>query len=249
VFSPHFLNFLTLVLRPLLSISQTKNLDILWTADKYCFRHSKVFNIWNFRLRPQETRLLEGRLTVHKSGIAIIVTGLLIVLMILSLLTRPDQGKAFTEGAKDSRSQKAHELPKGELDDNLRLFLDKALIGVCFFDYPGAVKFLLNRGADVNAKSVLGLTPLIAASERDHQDVVQLLLDKGADTNARKVINGRTALMSACQWGYLGVVKLLLEKGVDVSAKDRDGRTALMIAQKNGHYAIVELLKAHGAKE
>jgi ankyrin repeat protein len=188
---------------------------------------------------------------MHRSGTSLLAAGLLPVLIICCSVAFAGQGETLPDSAKDSSSQKAHELRKNELDDNLRLFLDKALIGVCFFDYPGGVRFLLGHGANVNAKSVLGLTPLIVASERDHQEIVQLLLEKGADTNAKKVINGRTALMCACQWGYLGVVKRILERGrdVDVSAKDKAGMTALMIASRNGYTDIVELLKAYEAKQ
>jgi ankyrin repeat protein len=56
------------------------------------------------------------------------------------------------------------------------------------------VKFLLDKGADVNVKYNHSRTSLIFASQHGNVDVVKLLVDKGADVNV-KDISGRTALM------------------------------------------------------
>ncbi|CAK9292326.1 unnamed protein product [Gordionus sp. m RMFG-2023] len=50
-------------------------------------------------------------------------------------------------------------------------------------DYGQAeiIKFLLNQGADINAKDSYGITPILAAIWEGHIPVVQLLLEKGAD--------------------------------------------------------------------
>lgn len=81
------------------------------------------------------------------------------------------------------------------------------------------VHFLIERGADVNAKA-------------------------GPKANF-----GMTALMNAAYWGQVKMVELLLAKGADVNAKGYKGETALMIASKGKHQQVVELLKKAGATE
>ena len=56
---------------------------------------------------------------------------------------------------------------------------------------------LVDKGADVNAHSKLGRTPLMIASACDGcSATVKLLLDKGADPNARDK-QGNSALAAA----------------------------------------------------
>ncbi len=58
-----------------------------------------------------------------------------------------------------------------------------ALIMAAPFGPPELIKTLLDAGANVNAKDVRGMTPLMLAVATDHQDagVIRLLLDRGAD--------------------------------------------------------------------
>jgi ankyrin repeat protein len=60
---------------------------------------------------------------------------------------------------------------------------------------PDTVKFLLDSGADVNAKDVRGMTPLMLAiaSDRHNPEIIKMLLDKGADVNIKSKA-GETAL-------------------------------------------------------
>ena len=70
-----------------------------------------------------------------------------------------------------------------------------------------SVKHLLNKGADINAKTEDGETAWTLAYFQSHVDVVNLLLARGADTNARTE-GGETALMLASSGGQLDVVDL-----------------------------------------
>ncbi|MCZ0931742.1 MAG: ankyrin repeat domain-containing protein [Oligoflexia bacterium] len=49
----------------------------------------------------------------------------------------------------------------------------------------GVVKRLLAGGANIEARTQNGETPLILAGRYGHADTVQLLLDKGADVKAQ----------------------------------------------------------------
>ena len=89
----------------------------------------------------------------------------------------------------------------------------------------------MDKGADVNARTKSGETPLMLAAagnqpEGNQPEVVRLLLDKKADVNARDD-EGRTPLMFAAENGRLENAKLLLSEGADVRRKDKHGRTAL----------------------
>ncbi len=115
---------------------------------------------------------------------------------------------------------------------------------------PAKVSLLLAHGAEVNAQSKQGRTPLIVAAAGSSESV-RLLLARGADVQAHDAI-GVTALMSAALAGDLESVQSLVEKGVDVNAeasKFQDfGATALMAAACSANPAVVHYLLEKGAK-
>lgn len=93
-------------------------------------------------------------------------------------------------------------------------------------DRPKEIKELIEKGADVNAANLRGLTPLMAAVDRGRLDIADLLLKEGADVEA-KDFTGTTALMRAAFNGEFEIVQLLLEKGASSLVKDLCGKTAL----------------------
>ena len=83
-------------------------------------------------------------------------------------------------------------------------------------------RLLIERGADVNAKSNAEMTSLINAAWRGRVEIVALLIEKGADVNAK-----------------------------DVNAKSTSGSTAMELSKYAGRSReqIVRLLKQAGAKQ
>ena len=119
-------------------------------------------------------------------------------------------------------------------------------------------KFLIAKGADVNAPGFGGLTPLFPACVICDKDVVELLITKGADVNAKTQgeFTGLTPLHTACRGGQKEVVELLISKGADLNAKITSapavlsqtlGATPLHHSSSLGHKDVVELLIAKGA--
>jgi len=72
------------------------------------------------------------------------------------------------------------------------------LIDAAFGGDAVAVRSLLDKGANVNAKTSEGGTALIVAAVMRHADVMRVLLDRGADVNARSN-GGHTALLLAIE--------------------------------------------------
>ena len=82
-----------------------------------------------------------------------------------------------------------------------------------------AVRRLLERGANVNARDNSQETPLHHAASRGNTEVAALLIEKGADVNARDM-NHKTPLHWAASQGNTEVAALLIEKGADINGSD-----------------------------
>ena len=107
-----------------------------------------------------------------------------------------------------------------------------------------AVKQHLAAGADVNAKSNLGETPLHFAATKE---MVELLIAKGADVNA-KGHGGWIPLHRAIYGRQNEIVELLIAEGADVNAKDDNSDTPLDEAIIYKSPEIADLLRKHGGK-
>ena len=112
-----------------------------------------------------------------------------------------------------------------------------------------AVKDLLNRGADLEAKSEKNKTALHYAAANGYVEIVNLLLAQGAAVDARDK-DWHTPLMLAAIYGCNRTVQSLVTNGADVSAKTLVGNTAMIYAENNNHpLALAILKKAQRSKE
>ncbi len=109
------------------------------------------------------------------------------------------------------------------------------------------VQFLLENGAEVDARNKSGRTPLHEAAATGRRAVVQLLLDRKADPNATDR-SGNTPGHLAAAEGYKAVLEALLTAGADPNAKSTDGMTPLHRAGAKDRKAVAELLLAKGAR-
>ncbi|WP_309572582.1 ankyrin repeat domain-containing protein [Deinococcus sp.] len=107
---------------------------------------------------------------------------------------------------------------------------------------------LLEGGADVNAVSGDGFTPLGLAAFFGRADVAQALLERGADVNAVSANAMRVQpLHSAVAGNHEALARELVAAGADVNAVQADDFTPLMGAAQNGNAALVAFLLAAGA--
>lgn len=118
--------------------------------------------------------------------------------------------------------------------------LNEELLAAVRKSNAAAVKDLLAKGADVNAKSPYGQTPLFFACDRGSVEIVKMLLDKGVDIDAKDTFYNSTALSWAANKQHVEIVRLLLDKG----AAGADG--VLIAGVQNNNPELVKVAIASG---
>jgi ankyrin repeat protein len=106
------------------------------------------------------------------------------------------------------------------------------------------IKILLAKGADINAKTAQGFTPLYVASEVGHTESAQTLIAGHADINIQ-ISEGLTPLHIAAQNGHKQIVLhlLLAKEGMNViNRKTRTGLIPYDLALQRKHMEIASLL-------
>jgi len=93
---------------------------------------------------------------------------------------------------------------------------------------------LLAAGANPNIVTSSGESPLMAAARAGRGDIVRALLEHGADANAKENVRGQTALMWAVSQRHPDVVHMLIEHGADVRARTRSNPQLVYTGEASG---------------
>ena len=128
-----------------------------------------------------------------------------------------------------------------EVDGDLETALHVAVVSPT----PVYAELLLDHGANLEALTVEGNTPLYLACAQDSVDVVELLLDRGANIGAVGEF-GFTPIHLACTRKTVDVLELLLDSGADIGTLGMGGYTPLHTAIQ-GYSDVAELLLRRGA--
>lgn len=108
------------------------------------------------------------------------------------------------------------------------------------------VRFLLERGVNVDRNIVGGKTALMEASRLGYLNIVRLLLDWRANPNKQDQ-DGDTPLIYASRHRHSNVISSLLRIGADPNILNKSGRTPLSIAVNNSDQESIRLLALYGA--
>lgn len=124
---------------------------------------------------------------------------------------------------------------------------DKGMTAIIFASMKGytkIVQMLANAGADVNARSNTGTTPLMYAALNNDIQSARLLLQQGANADIQEQNEGMTALMYAIKRGHFDIVKILSKEPLNTANEIRtfNGDTTLLTAVKTGNLQIVDAL-------
>jgi ankyrin repeat protein len=108
------------------------------------------------------------------------------------------------------------------------------------------VEYLVDKGADLEAKNNLGNTPFMTAYMKGYVQIAHFLERKGASKEAQNN-NGTTLLHWSCKNSNLDIMRFLVGKGINIEPKDSKGITPLMYAAESGRLDIVDYLVKLGA--
>ena len=112
------------------------------------------------------------------------------------------------------------------------------------------VKILIEHGADVNARDVVGLTPLHTTIEytRHYTDlrIIKLLVNNGAKIDVLTHRSKESPFYYSLRYNYPVLAKYLIEAGMDLNLKSR-GYTPLHFALYYNQEHITKLLIEKGA--
>ena len=110
-------------------------------------------------------------------------------------------------------------------------------------DDGDAIRCLRQLGADLNARTKDGKTPLYIAAANNQLKALKVLKELGADLQA-VAKDGFTALHIAANNGHVEIIKYLKELGLDCNVRTQIGYTPLHMAAYYGHIEAVKVLIA-----
>ena len=106
------------------------------------------------------------------------------------------------------------------------------------------IKYLIEKGANVNSRSRDGITPLHEAAARGDIATMQFLLSKGANEKAATV-KGWVPLHHAARFGHIHATNLLLQRGTPIYLRTAEGKSVFDLAKTTKNRPMLEFLSSY----
>ena len=110
----------------------------------------------------------------------------------------------------------------------------------------GNIALLIKHGAQVNAVSRKGFTPLVFAMKSQVPEAATLIMNAGADTKS-DLPDGSALIEAAIKLRNFPVALELVSRGVDINRRDKEGRQLIHLAALSGSADLVKAVLAKGA--
>ena len=120
----------------------------------------------------------------------------------------------------------------------------------CSEGHESMVRWLLDQGADIMARNVIGRDALYHASRHGCLGLVSLLIERGGNVRQSVDVAGWNILMSASYLHHSELVECLLKRAAAIDmidARTNDGQTALYWSCCGCNPGVVKLLLDAGA--
>jgi len=126
-------------------------------------------------------------------------------------------------------------------------------------EFMALARYIVMKGAAVNATNQFGYTPVFNASDTGCADLLQILIENGGnvyvttsidcypDWNSLKRLEGVTPLMIAAKKGNIECISLLVQGKAKINQQAANGWTPVMFAIHSANLQTVQALIAHGA--
>ncbi len=134
-------------------------------------------------------------------------------------------------------------------DDNGDTPLHKA----CAATQAAVAKFLIDKGANVNAGNKIGATPLYGVVDNPRKDLdvdlFERLIAKGADVNAKLSTHHNWTIFSGiAKQGNLKKARFLIDHGADININTLEGTPLQMVLNQGPKEEMAKWLLENGAK-
>jgi ankyrin repeat protein len=136
---------------------------------------------------------------------------------------------------------------EGEIDTSAYLpyfyygALDYNLMIAASNGYESEVARLIDAGADIDAKTTEGATPLIFAVANNHLNTVKKLLGYDPDVNV-VTATSETPLLIAVKNQNVEIAEALIRAGADIDFSDKNGAAPLHYSSLYGFFYVTDML-------
>ncbi len=124
--------------------------------------------------------------------------------------------------------------------------VNQELVNAIIGKDPDRIRFLIKKGADVNARDSGGFSPLDTAARNRAPSLIEILIDAGGDPNQPDT-DGFFPLLHAINRNHVPTVEMLAKKGANLELPNKQGIRPLAWAIGDGKFFAAKALIDSGA--